>query len=260
MNNLEMITSIIGCVFLINAIFLVIIIAFNDFKKAFKIFNPIELYKLNKLNKIGVCVVTVISNTVFILWAIGYWIYILFTIGVEDNNDSKDKEIKIVEETEQALNEFVELCIKCCTEKDFYKLKELLKKFKDVYEVFSVDVSDYDNKLIVYDSQFVQTYNIMNKICSLQTYNEHLKNDIEALQSNYPCSKDILSFMYQRSKNSIYVDEDTLCYIFDLYKNDIPIILKEMISMNIVYVMEGGKGNHYILTSQAIGYLSGIYY
>ena len=45
-------------------------------------FNPIQNYEdWTKLNWFGIIVITILLNIIFFPWAIGYWIYKLFTVG-----------------------------------------------------------------------------------------------------------------------------------------------------------------------------------
>ena len=47
-----------------------------------EIFNPIRNYnEWDNLNWLGIFVITLLLNIIFIPYAIGYWIYKLFTIG-----------------------------------------------------------------------------------------------------------------------------------------------------------------------------------
>jgi hypothetical protein len=45
-------------------------------------FNPIQNYKdWTQLNWFGIIVITILLNIIFFPYAIGYWIYKLFTVG-----------------------------------------------------------------------------------------------------------------------------------------------------------------------------------
>lgn len=47
-----------------------------------EIFNPIRNYnKWTNINWFGISIITLFLNIIFIPYAIGYWIYKLFTIG-----------------------------------------------------------------------------------------------------------------------------------------------------------------------------------
>ena len=46
------------------------------------VFNPLRNYKTwTKINWFGIGIITIFLNIFFLPYAIGYWIYIIFTIG-----------------------------------------------------------------------------------------------------------------------------------------------------------------------------------
>lgn len=50
--------------------------------KDFSIYNPIRNYKeWTSFNWFGITIITIIINIVLLPYAIGYWIYKLFTVG-----------------------------------------------------------------------------------------------------------------------------------------------------------------------------------
>jgi uncharacterized membrane protein len=69
-------------IFSLIIIFIVELFMLSLIVEDFSIFNPIRNYRQwSSLNWFGVGVITLLLNIIFIPYAVGYWIYKLFTIG-----------------------------------------------------------------------------------------------------------------------------------------------------------------------------------
>lgn len=79
------------------------------------------------------------------------------------------------------LNDFTCICVQAYMNSDYENIESILRKYRKKKRKVAMEIKsleDLNDKTMVYKGQFVQTYNLMNKILEIRNQKQNIKNEI----------------------------------------------------------------------------------
>lgn len=149
---------------------------------------------------------------------------------IKVNNDEMIK-------MEMKVNEFTNLCLQSYIEDNFDDLELLLKHHRKARKKITKEIQSIEDMSIVYKCQFVQTYNIMDKILNIVNRKQSIKNDMVGITSTFKDAKAVIFYLYSNT----YVRQCNISHEFNIPKSTLSDLLKALVTVRCVEKIESSN-------------------
>lgn len=158
------------------------------------------------------------------------------------------KNIKDIDNSiKMELNDFTCICVQAYMNSDYENIESILRKYRKKKRKVAMEIKsleDLNDKTMVYKGQFVQTYNLMNKLLEIRNQKQNIKNQIIGVMQSSSKAKEVIFYLYKNDnvrqnmiKKEINIKSTTL---YDL--------LNKLISIRCVERLGNGSYPVYNLT------------
>lgn len=149
------------------------------------------------------------------------------------------------------LNDFTNVCLKAYLDNNYENLEQALMKERKLKKriVEDINIMEAESGENVYQSfkyryQYIQTYNIMNKLLNLHIRKQNIEKDIIGVINSFGRARDVIFFLYNNSD----VRQCTMKNQMDISPSTLHDLLEELVSIRCVEKIYAKKIPIYNLT------------
>ena len=173
-------------------------------------------------------------------------------INALEQKDSTDKtELVIVEQFRELIAEQFDMYYQAFLEHNIELLERALDEQKYLRKIFSVELKKRPDQIGIMAGQFVQTYNIFNKICQNEAAKKDVLYEIRGIEKSSKYAVAVLSYLYKHT-NVQHKDIVVYCGIPASTLSD---LLKKFEDIDCVERWKTSKYSFFKLTNRGRNYV-----
>lgn len=177
--------------------------------------------------------------------------YRLYITALKKKEQTGEMESAIIEQFRELLAEQFDIYYQSFIEHNVELLEKTLYEQKYLRKAFSDELKKSSAQVEVMAGQFVQTYNIFNKIYQNEIVKKDVSDDIKRIEKSSAYATTVLCYLYRHS-NAQHKDIAEYC---DIPPSTLSDLLKRFEEVDCVERWNAGKYSFFNLTDQTKNYI-----
>lgn len=177
--------------------------------------------------------------------------YKLYINALEQKDSTDKNEPAIIEQFRELIAEQFDMYYQSFLEHNVELLEKTLDEQKYLRKIFSVEVKKRPDQIGIMAAQFVQTYNIFNKICQNEVAKKDILSEIRGIEKSSKYAVAVLSYLYKHT-NAQHKDIAEYCGIPVSTLSD---LLKRFEDIDCVERWKTSKYSFFKLTNRGRNYV-----
>lgn len=177
--------------------------------------------------------------------------YQLYITALQKKEQADKIEPAITEQFQELLTEQFDIYYQSFSEHNVELLERILAQQKHLRKAFSDELKKRPNQIEIMAGQFVQTYNIFNKIYQMETAKRTVSDDIKRIEKSSTYATAVLRYLYKHA-NAQHKDIAEYCGVPASTLSD---LLKKFEVIDCVERWNTGKYSFFNLTDQGKRYV-----
>lgn len=165
--------------------------------------------------------------------------------GIQEVND------KVIEKFSELVEEQYSAYSNAFIKKDIKGLEKLLEGQRKLRKIFTIAKNEYPYRLIILITQFVQNYNIYNKLLLNMKNEKATKEDIRVIEKRHSHARKVIFYLYHH----VHVRHAELVDNLEMPRSSVTDLMKILEDAGVVESTRGAKVVFYDLTNEGRKYV-----